>query len=444
MATGDAASIGRRPERRPALIDFLGRNWLMLLAIIPLFRILVLTSPDGMFATWQLSWRIFWLPSLYGELAVICIALLHRMSPARLIGQLSRIFQILIGAWIMALVAASISTRFPGPALVSAIIWTVHLLFACSVVHLVREHAIDHISMARKFCFALAGSTAVAGSAIFLFVILTGVGSEYDWRSSLPGYAHIRHTGYIFAPAIAGGLASLAIWPKFQVRAHWAILLINTTAMLWLGSRGPAVALIVALVICVLFSLHLRNRIFWRRAGSALVTGSILSIILPAPTIGWFGAIQRFWNGSRDPSELSSGRMEVWLETMRLIGEQPWLGYGGFQFQQINTAAEGMYKHPHNGPLQFLFDWGLLGGAAILLLIGFAYVHLLLNKRIESGLRTFGLLGASTMLAFAMLDGILFYNFTIAVTLIFLLLPLASVKSGQTRAHHLAASPPQG
>lgn len=444
MTTGEAALNARRPDSRPAFIGFLGRNWLLLLAIIPFFRILILTSPDGEFATWQLSWRIYWLPSLYVELAVICIALLHKMSPARMFGQLSRMFQILIGAWIVALVAASISTVFPGPALVSAITWTVHLLFAFSAVHLIRDHAVDCISIARKFCFALAGSTAVAGVTIFAFVIITGVGSEYDWTSSLPGYAHIRHTGYIFAPAIAAGLASLAIWPKSQVKPHWALLVINTTAMLWLGSRGPAVALTVALIISVFLSQHLRNRMFWRRAGSGIATGSILSIILPAPTIGWFGAIQRFWNGMSDPSELSSGRTEVWLETIRLIAEQPWLGYGGFQFQQINTATEGFYKHPHNSPLQFIFDWGLLGGVAMLLLLAFTYLHLVLSKQIDSGLRTFGLLGATTMLAFSMLDGILFYNFTIAVTMIFLLLPLASVNPGKTRANDFTVSPSLG
>lgn len=431
-------------DDRSAINQFLGRNWLLLLAMIPLFRVLLLTSPNGEFATWQLSWRIYWLPSLYVELAVICIALLHRMSPTRIFIRLSRTFQILIGVWIIALVAASTSTIFPGRALVSAINWTIHLLFAASAIHLTRCYIVDCISMARKYCLVIAGSATVAGIVIFAFVIIVGVESDYDWAGSLPGYGHIRHTGYIFAPAIAAGLASLAIWPKFQFRLHILMLVINTTAMLWLGSRGSTAALIVAVVVSLFFSRDLRIRQFWLSAGAAITSGSIVSIILPAPTIGYFGAIQRFWNGSSDPSNLSSGRTDIWLETLRMIKEQPWFGYGGLQFQQINPSAQGIFKHPHNGPLQFLFDWGLLGGAAILLLIGFAYVHLLLNKRIESGLRTFGLLGASTMLAFAMLDGILFYNFTIAVTLIFLLLPLASVKSGQTRAHHLAASPPQG
>lgn len=416
----------------PALINFLGRNWLLLLAIIPLFRILVLTSSNGEFATWQSTWRIYWLPSLYAEFAVILVALLHKMSPAKLFGSLGKPVQLILGLWIIALVAASALAPFSGPAIASATNWIVHLLCAASIVHLVRCCQVDLLSMVRKFCLALAGSTALAGMAIIAFVLLAGVDSDYDWKSSLPGYAHIRHTGYIFAPAIAAGLASIAIWPKFYIKPHLAILIINTAAMLWLGSRGPAAALLIGIIIAVLFSPHLRNRMFWQRTVAAITTGSILSILLPAPTIGWFGALQRFWNGSGEPSEVSSGRTDIWLETFRLISEQPWLGYGGLQFQRINVAAEGFFKHPHNSVLQFIFDWGLIGGSAMLLLLALAYFRLLLDKNIDAGLRTFGLLGGSTMLAFSMLDGVLFYNFTILVSMIFLLVPLATFKPGGT------------
>lgn len=428
---------------RTALVTFLGRNFLILLAIIPLFRILVLTSPTGDFTTWQLSWRIYWLPSFYIELAVIFIALLHKMSPVSMFCGLSKFLQFMISAWIFTVVAATALATFPDQALASAFNWVIHLLFAASVVHLIRCHAEHREFMVRNFCLGIALSSALAGVALIAFVLIAGVDSGYDWKSSLPGYAHIRHTGYIFAPAIAAGLASLAIWSKFQTKLHMAILMLNTTAMLWLGSRGPAAALVVAIVITVIFSQTLRHRKFWQRSGAAIATGAFLSIMVPAPTIGWFGAIQRFWIGSGEPSELSSGRTDIWLETIRLIGEQPWLGHGGLQFQRINSAAEGFFKHPHNSVLQFTFDWGLLGGFAMLLLLALAYLRLLLDKQIDDGMRTFGLIGASTMLAFSMLDGILFYNFTIAVTIIFLLLPLAYVNPCETIANDHLSQPPE-
>ena len=424
----------QKPGNRSVLLDCLGRNWLLLLGIIPLFRILVLTATDGHFTHWQSSWRIFWLPSLYVEFAVIFVALLHGMSPVSMYGRLSRPVQILLGGWIIALVAASSLAMYPGPAMMSAAIWIVHLLFAASIVHLVRRDPVGSLTMVRNFCLVLAASAALAGLAIIAFVMITGVDSGYDWKSSLPGYAHIRHTGYIFAPAIAAGIASLAIWPRFQIKAQVMLLAVNTAAMLWLGSRGPAAALIVAIVIAAIFSSYLRNRLFWQRAGTALAAGAILSVLMPAPAIGWFGAIQRFWNGNAGPSDLSSGRTDIWLETVRLIGERPWLGYGGMQFQFVNSAAEGFFKHPHNSILQFVFDWGVLGGMAMLLLLATAYFRLLLDQRIDSHMRTLGLIGASTMLAFSMLDGILFYNFTIAVALIFLLVPLASVNPSGTGA----------
>ncbi|MEH6789270.1 O-antigen ligase family protein [Parasphingorhabdus sp.] len=417
-----------------ALVTFLGQHWLILLALIPLFRILVLTSWDGSFTNWQSSSRISWLPSLYVELAVICIALLHKMSALQMFRDLSRLVQLLACGWLVALVTASSSATFPQLAVMSAVIWIVHLLFAVSIVHLVRCYDINCISMVRNFCLVLAASSALTGAAIFAFVTITGVDSAYDWKSSLPGYAHIRHTGYIFAPAIASGLAGMAVWPKFQSKPHAILLMVNITAMLWLGSRGPAAALILAVGITALFSSHFHTRLFWKHAGIATAAGSILSILLPAPTIGWFGAIQRFWNGNTGPSDLSSGRTEIWLETIRLISDRPWLGFGGMQFQHVNSAAAGFFKHPHNSILQFAFDWGLLGCTAMLLMLAIAYFRLVLGKSIDSRLRSFGLLGATTMLAFSMLDGILFYNFTIAVTIIFLLLPLASLSPDETGA----------
>jgi O-antigen ligase len=364
------------------------------------------------------------------------------MSPFNMFGRLSVLVRILIVAWIAAVIAASAAATFPGQALVSAINWIIHLLFAASVVHLIRCHAEHSKLMVRNFCLILTVSTALAGVALFMFVMIKGVDSSFDWKSSLPGYAHIRHTGYIFAPAIAAGFASLAIWPKFKIKLHIAMLALNIAALLWLGSRGPVAALIVAVIIALLFSQHVRNRKLWQRTGAATAVGTVLSILLPAPSIGWFGAIQRFWNGSGEPSELSSGRTDIWVETIRLIGEQPWLGYGGLQFQRINSAAEGFFKHPHNSVLQFTFDWGLLGCSAMLLMLAPAYFRLLLDKQIDSGLRTFGLIGASTMLAFSLLDGVLFYNFTIAVTIIFLLIPAASVSSGgKTADNHFSPLP---
>ncbi len=59
----------------------------------------------------------------------------------------------------------------------------------------------------------------------------------------------------------------------------------------------------------------------------------------------------------------SSGRIDMWIRVLGLIGEHPWLGIGPMQYAALpNPVAGG----PHNVPLQFLLEWGIPLGCAML------------------------------------------------------------------------------
>ena len=72
-----------------------------------------------------------------------------------------------------------------------------------------------------------------------------------------------------------------------------------------------------------------------------------------------------------DLNHYSSGRLQMWLYTLEKISEKPWFGHGpqAFDlFDDVYTAA-----HPHNGILQFLLEWGVIGAAAFISLLVIAF-----------------------------------------------------------------------
>lgn len=417
-------------DEQPAsvILDYFGRYWIYGFALIPLLRVLTLTSWNGEFTTWQMSWRLFWLPSLYLEFGVIGVALMHRMKPSAMLRALPVWIVILLAIWMTAMIVATSLSQYREAATTSLVIWTVHLLFAGGAFHLLKYYRSSLNDLAPSLVLTFLVSAASAGVVITGFVLAKGIESDFDWSGDLPGYGHIRHTGYIFAPAVAAGFASMAIWPAYRPKVIWMASTICICAMLWLGSRGPVFALLAAIIPSALLFPHFRSVRWIRTTLSASVVGALFSLIIPMPNVGWFGAVKRIWVGGADMSELSSNRVDIWRETISLILNRPYAGYGGLQFQHIVESSQGLLKHPHNSVLQFILDWGILGGIAMVLLFSAILLGLVISRARQCDLSPLAFMVGCTMLVFSLIDGILFYSFTIATSLLFLLMPYAAVQ----------------
>ena len=72
-------------------------------------------------------------------------------------------------------------------------------------------------------------------------------------------------------------------------------------------------------------------------------------------------------------------RLNIWKETLTMIGDAPWLGHGGGVFRWLHphyktTALEDMWAiYPHNEYLQAVSEYGVIGGV-LLLWAGAAFV----------------------------------------------------------------------
>jgi O-antigen ligase len=394
--------------------------------MMPIFSLLVLTSWDGTFSNWQSIARMFFLPALYGEIVICIVAAARGLSLAKFASDLPISAKIILALWLLALCSSTFfADANQSIAIWGAGFWLVHTLFFMAVLYLIKEDGIEALRL-EKLAVILPAAAAITGISVYLFANLKGLDGDVEWISYLPGFAHIRHTGYIFAPAIAVSLAHMAAKPLEFRKTHMLLLIVNSALMLWLGSRGPVLGILVALIACMACFPEMRSIRFLLSAAIAGAIGAALSLVAPLPQHGAFGALQRFWNGSSDPTVFSSGRLNFWSETADLILQRPLIGHGVFQFQFVSTNAAGIYKHPHDSILQFMFDWGLLGGGLFLALMGLVIYAAFFKSKSSRYVKLLSAMGFTTMLAFSLIDGLFFYSYTIAVSMIFLTVPIAT------------------
>ena len=106
--------------------------------------------------------------------------------------------------------------------------------------------------------------------------------------------------------------------------------------------------------------------------------------------------------------------MALWQDTVRLILERPWLGWGHDQFIVVHTASDRPMMQPHNTPLSLAFDFGLLGGGAAALGLLLLWVRALkVTRAVQAGAADDAVLAAFTglnaLIVIAMFDGVLYH-----------------------------------
>lgn len=437
-----ASALQAEPRTEGSRVDrfdsFIGENWLMLIALHPLARVLILADSSAGLAGFRVAESFLWFSFWIVEACVIALAVRRGFRAASSLRVLDRTIWFLLTMWLTAVVIGTVNADFLPPAIRSAVTWLVHGLFALSVWHLAIDNPAQFERAFQRFVSVLPWATAVAGTVTVVAIYSIGLSSGHFFARDVPGFSHIRHSGYIFAPAMAMCLGRLATAP----REPWIPLLLfslNLALCLWFGSRGPMFGLIAGLVACGLLFADFRRWAFWIRAGAATIVGSALSVLVPSPDEGVFNAVRRIfvkWDGPRD---FTTGRTEFWKDAARLIADRPLFGYGGEQFQYVSPVAKHIFRHPHDFLLQVVFDWGAIGGGAFLALLALWGGTVLKSRQTTSATGRIAAFGALCMLGFAVLDGILFYPFTIAVTLLLMLTTLAQTR---TRVVRLPAATP--
>ena len=227
----------------------------------------------------------------------------------------------------------------------------------------------------------------------------------------IPGFIHIRIFGFSAAIAIALSIGWIASSP-FDHRESapaYVLLFVSWTVLFWSASRGGIISILLAFALLATLIKPLRR--VWLHVLTAMAIGFAAALVLPG--LGNSGATTILAH-DLEINNLSSGRWALWERVIGFIQERPLTGHGYAQYYALaveaGDAPERAMPHVHNIVLE---AWLAIGGLATVLLAGlvlWSWLGWLRSERAASSEAGIGsLLGVTTLLAYALLDGVYFY-----------------------------------
>ena len=161
------------------------------------------------------------------------------------------------------------------------------------------------------------------------------------------------------------------------------------------------------------------------KIAALLVTTAVLTLISELlPSLPWPPLVSRWiFDIGHDELEIIQGRRAIWALAASTIQLNPVFGYGPILLSEVpNYEISKAYYQPHNIGLQLLLHWGLAGTSII---FGTAISF---SPNVKTALRDkpdksiLPLAAISTICVHAIVDGVLFYPFSIAIAIIALAL----------------------
>ncbi|OTG89694.1 O-antigen ligase family protein [Acinetobacter sp. ANC 3813] len=170
--------------------------------------------------------------------------------------------------------------------------------------------------------------------------------------------------------------------------------------ILWSGSRSSYISLFIVLLYLFYFS---EEKIQYISNTTQILLSSIAISLLLSVKNNIFG-VQRIQNYS------SSGRTEIWLETINHIINKPFIGYGADSFSLIMNNYGRNYYQAHNFILQILIEFGVIG--FILIIFNLYKYGKNINTNINSDQKLFIAILINYFLI-GLFDGVVYYTFSL-------------------------------
>ncbi|MGX7953478.1 O-antigen ligase family protein [Tsuneonella sp. HG249] len=268
----------------------------------------------------------------------------------------------------------------------------------------------------------------------YLLLLLVREAGDFDWLHLGIGVSNVRQLAFygLTSAAIGAGLGTLpaTLQRRKKVR-NFAFVAAGSGMCIWSGGRAAVGALVLSFCFAIFMAKPTERARVARGILSALLAGIAVSLIwLPHEAYG----LPRLLNAAQSAKDgfngFASNRIVMWQETLAAFADRPLLGYGMGQFKFIVPSAVRTFTHPHNSVLQFLFQWGLVGTAAVLIMWRPAF------KAFGSVLRdrenVAGNVAATLLVAhFAMslLEGNLFHTYPISIVIMALVILRNSISS---------------
>jgi O-antigen ligase len=399
-----SAMMGRFRNAAPV------EHWLVaIIAIsaVPLIQGLLTTTLDGNITFGQAIIRIFSLVTVLANLFVLNLAHKNRFSFTDEINRLGKIQYL-----ILALLVFACLSVFAEPSLIiqSGLITVRYALQVLTLFALIFIISSCHDFDINRYVHTMTACAILYIFYIIIIALMVPHPSTFPWAAALPSATSIRHIGNYVAIFSIAAIGSFLFSSGRTQWLHLVTVFVIITFLSWSGSRAAFVGIGVALIISL---IALRRHVSIARIGILAVTlGAATLATAPFPTPGAAFGVVRMINASdtRQTSDVSSLRIEVWQNTLHEIAAAPFLGHGAGRFANNIYEKYGYdIDNPHNFVLQFAYDWGIPGLSITLILLAMAGISLY-RLPINSPIATFcAVSGFMLMITIGMLEG-MFYH----------------------------------
>ncbi|MGB3721831.1 MAG: O-antigen ligase family protein [Pacificimonas sp.] len=428
---GNAAAPQLLPDLAPAPRGLARTFLLAMLLLVPTLSA-VMFWPDPNMGPTLLALRFNSGPVLIAEVVFIAlsgISLRHEFL------RLPKTVRWAAAVWLLFVAASCFNIQNIALGIVKTAGWIIHSWFALSLIACLRKHGGSGDAVK-----AFVGGALVCVVPVALFFALFDGEPFWRWRDLVPGFLNVRHFGFYMS--VAAILSFFAAWStSSEIRdgkatesniAWLCVAVICAAAVMWSGSRAGLLSIVVAFSAVVLFVPAMRS---WRVAAifaGVLTVALALSQLHVIPdkdfSIFRFSQVEGM-DGLNGLDEYSSGRLEMWLETTRAIGGKPLIGHGSGQAVSYLATLNKDYGQPHNGTLQFLFEWGVIGGLAGLFLLARPFWTLLSTRTLITPLQAGAAAGGITILVNGHLDAALYHPWPLVIYI--LCMTIAVIPGGE-------------
>jgi len=220
-------------------------------------------------------------------------------------------------------------------------------------------------------------SITIAFLVILIFILFTWyrlpMPETHPWVTNIKPFNHIRNSSYLPVVSYTMSLSMLVNTKKLRIVSafYFAGCALSLAFIIWSGGRAPLLAIMTVSILLVTYSR--------KKLQSSILVFLIVLISYSASLnypvkdhrLAMVVARQKIPDDISllDKMDLSSSmRITLWKDALSATTTHPVVGLGpdGYLFMPQRYIAA---VQPHNFIVQFITDWGLLGGLALLYFI---------------------------------------------------------------------------
>lgn len=249
--------------------------------------------------------------------------------------------------------------------------------FEQSIVHIICLFCLmvflqDHNLPISYLILTIPAAVLIVGfSFLYLYAVSSIEIGPREWFFRPPWNSHIRHLGFQVTAGLAILLAYFAVGKPQNPSTrrmilgyiHFIATVLVWAFLFWCGGRSSiaSIGVLATLIVLVLWPDKAKMRYFVLVGLASSVSGLVLSMWLTVfPWNGLFQGIERVVSVDTI-GQLTTGRSELWRIAWDAMDEHWLFGLGAdsyFYIPEVNKSV----SHPHNLFVQFLIEWGLIGG----------------------------------------------------------------------------------